>query len=166
MGIWVRIDPMYTQCVIQREIKQENRPNHEPWLSIILPIDNRFFNYRLNTNSALLYPTQRVAEVNCFCPVRQTVRQSCFFFSITPLKPLNRISWNFVIKNELCLWMRIFTGNLSWNYAPFGLRNWYTTDTVCLRKSSETAQQNFMPVVLNRFSTNVEYVFVSKYYTY
>ena len=80
MGIWVRIDPMYTQCVIQREIKQENRPNHEPWLSIILPIDNRFFNYRLNTNSALLYPTQRVAEGKLFLSCPSDSPSVLFFF--------------------------------------------------------------------------------------
>ena len=52
-----------------------------------------------------LYPTQRVAEGILFWPVRQSVSQSDLFFkfvSATPLKPLNRISWNFVVMREQC----------------------------------------------------------------
>ena len=50
-----------------------------------------------------LYPTQRVAEGMMFL-TRPSVSQSVspvFLVSATPLKPLNRISWNFVVMKDI-----------------------------------------------------------------
>ena len=65
--------------------------------------------FLINVNFILLYPTQRVAEGIIFLTrqsVCQSVSQSAspvFLVSATPLKPLNRISWNSVVmKNILC----------------------------------------------------------------
>ena len=92
--------------------------------------------------SLLLYPTQRVAEGIMFL-TRPSVSPA-FYVSATPLKPLNRISWNFkVMQNILCrcaylwkFWLIFFSGN----YAPFELKNLakieYTTETVCHLNSS------------------------------
>ena len=55
----------------------------------------------------LLYPTQRVVEGIMFLThpsVSQSVSQSVspvFLVSATPLKPLNRISWNFVVMKDI-----------------------------------------------------------------
>ena len=50
-----------------------------------------------------LYPTQRVAEGIMFL-TRLSVSQSVspvFLVSSTPLRPLNRISWNFVVMKDI-----------------------------------------------------------------
>ena len=74
------------------------------------------------------------------------------FVSATPLKPLNRILWNFVVMKDIIyryayhrkFWLNFF----SRNYACFELWNWTkmkdTTETVRQRNSTETAQQNFV----------------------
>ena len=58
-----------------------------------------------------------------------SICQSCFFVSATPLKPLNRMSWNFVvIKNILhrCANLQQFLIQFfSGNYAAFELRKIY-----------------------------------------
>ena len=54
----------------------------------------------------LLYPMQRVAEGIMFltCPsVSQSVTP-VFLVSATPLKPLNRILWNFVVMKDIICW--------------------------------------------------------------
>ena len=51
-----------------------------------------------------LYPTQRVADGILFLTrlsVSQSVRHSRFFRNATPLKPLNRISWNYVVMKDI-----------------------------------------------------------------
>ena len=66
----------------------------------------------------------------------------------TPLKLLNGISWNFVVMKDImcrCVYLQeIFIPFVSKNYALFELRNLTkmkeTTETVCQRNSSETAQ--------------------------
>ena len=57
-----------------------------------------FYQYLKNRVLLFLYPTQRVAE-GMFL-TRPSVSQSVspvFLVRATPLKPLNRISWNFVV---------------------------------------------------------------------
>ena len=75
------------------------------------------------------------------------------FVSAIPLKPLNRILWNFVVmKDKLCkcaylqeiyIYMGFFFG--SYMYAPFELRNLtkikYTTKSVCNRNSSKLSHK-------------------------
>ena len=119
------------------------------------------FHYLYSTvDTKIFKPKQWVAKGIMFFThpyvspsLSMSVRQSCFFFiSTTPLEPLNRISWNFVImKNVLskCAYLQViliqfFSGNYN---ASFKLRNLakikYTTKTVCQHNSSDTAQQNF-----------------------
>ena len=74
------------------------------------------------------------------------------------MKPLNRISWNFVvIQNILCkfaihqnFWFNIF----SWSYAAFEPWNLakvkYTTETVCQRYSSETLNRILWNIVVDK----------------
>ena len=86
---------------------------------------------------------------------RPSVSQSIspvFLVSATPLKPLNRISWNSVVMKDImcrCAYpQEILIQFFSRSYSLFELRNLTkmkdTTDTVCQRNSSETAEQNFV----------------------
>ena len=78
------------------------------------------------------------------------------FVSVTPLKPLNRISWNFVVvKDILCRYtypQEILIHFFSRRYSLFELRNLIkmkdTTETVYQRNSSEVAQQNLWNFVV------------------
>ena len=105
-------------------------------------------------------PRNEVAEGIMFLTrpsVSPSVSQSVavspvLFVSATPLKPLNRISWNFVvIKDIMCTYaypQEILIQFFSQSNAHFELRNLAkmkdTTWTICQRNSSETAQQNFV----------------------
>ena len=86
-------------------------------------------------------------ETYCFCPVRLSVTQ---FVSATPLKLLNRISWNLVgSKDTICscaYYQEISIAWILWELCPFELRNFpkFTTEAACQRNSSETTEQNFM----------------------
>jgi hypothetical protein len=86
-------------------------------------------------------------ETYCFCPVRLSVTQ---FVSATPLKLLNRISWNLVdSKDTICscaYYQEILIAWILWELCSFELRNFpkFTTEAACQRNSSETAEQNFM----------------------
>ena len=86
-------------------------------------------------------------ETYCFCPVRLSVTQ---FVSTTPLKLLNRISWNLVdSKDTICscaYYQEILIPWILWELCPFELRNFlkFTTEAACQCKSSETTEQNFM----------------------
>ena len=82
------------------------------------------------------------------CPsVRLSVTQ---FVSATPLKLLNRISWNLVgSKDTICscaYYQEILISWILWELCPFELRNFpkFTTEAACQRNSSETTEQNFM----------------------
>ena len=72
------------------------------------------------------------------------------FVSATPLKLLNRISWNLVdSKDTICscaYYQEILIGWILWELCPFELRNFpkFTTEAACQRNSSETTEQNFM----------------------
>jgi hypothetical protein len=86
-------------------------------------------------------------ETYCFCLVRLSVTQ---FVSATPLKLLNRISWNLVdSKDTICscaYYQEILIAWILWELCPFGLRNFpkFTTEAACQCNSSETTEQNFM----------------------
>jgi hypothetical protein len=70
--------------------------------------------------------------------------------SATPLKLLNRISWNLVgSKDTICscaYYQEILISWILWELCPFELRNFpkFTTEAACQRNSSETTEQNFM----------------------
>ena len=90
--------------------------------------------YQFISRWNILYPRL------CFWPVSQSVSQSVLFFlSLYPMKPLNRISWNFVvIKDIMCRWaypQEILIRFFSQSFALFELRNLAnmkdTTETVC-----------------------------------
>ena len=86
-------------------------------------------------------------ETYCFCPVRLSITQ---FVSATPLKLLNRISWNLVdSKDTICSCANYQEILIAWillELCPFELRNFpkFTTEAACQRNSSETTEQNFM----------------------
>ena len=79
--------------------------------------------------------------------VRLSITQ---FVSATPLKLLNRISWNLVdSKDTICSCaynQEILIAWILWELCPFELRNFpkFTTEVACRRNSSETTEQNFM----------------------
>ena len=68
----------------------------------------------------------------------------------TPLKLLNRISWNLVgSKNTICgcaYYQEILISWILWGLCPLELKKFpkYTTKVACQGNSSETAEQNFM----------------------
>ena len=70
--------------------------------------------------------------------------------SATPLKLLNRISWNLVgNKDTICscaYHQEILIAWMLWELCPFELKNFpkYTPEAACQRNSSETTEQNFM----------------------
>ena len=70
--------------------------------------------------------------------------------STTPLKLLNRISWNLVGSKCIICSCAYYQVNLIawilWELCPFERRNFpkYTSEAACQRNSSETAEQNFM----------------------
>jgi hypothetical protein len=72
------------------------------------------------------------------------------FVSATPLKLLNRISWNLVgSKDTICscaYYQEIVIAWILWELCPFELRNFlkYTSEAACQHNSSETTEQNFM----------------------
>ena len=72
------------------------------------------------------------------------------FVSATPLKLLNRISWNLVgSKDTICscaFYQEILIAWILWELCPFELRNVpkFTTEAACQCNSSETTEQNFM----------------------
>jgi hypothetical protein len=72
------------------------------------------------------------------------------FVSATPLKLLNRMSWNLVdSKDTICscaYYQEILIAWILWELCPFELRNFpkCTTEAACQRNSSETTEQNFM----------------------
>ena len=72
------------------------------------------------------------------------------FVSSTPLKLLNRISWNLVdSKDTICscaYYQEILIAWILWELCPFELRNFpkFTTEAACQRNFSETTEQNFM----------------------
>ena len=74
------------------------------------------------------------------------------FVSAIPLKPLNKISWNFVVMNDIMCWcaypQEILIPFFSRSYALFEFRNLTkmkdATEIVFQRNSSEAAQQNFV----------------------
>jgi hypothetical protein len=69
--------------------------------------------------------------------------------SATPLKLLNRISWNLVgSKDTICSCanhQEILIAWMLWELCPFELRNVlkFTTEAACQHNSSETTEQNF-----------------------
>ena len=79
--------------------------------------------------------------------VRLSVTQ---FVSATPLKLLNRISWNMVgSKDTICscaYYQEILISWILWELCPFELTNFpkFTTEAACQHNSSETIEQNFM----------------------
>ena len=82
------------------------------------------------------------------CPsVHLSVTQ---FVSATPLKLLNRISWNLVVsKDTICscaYYQEILIPWILWELCPFELSKFpkYTSEAACQRNSSETTEQNFM----------------------
>ena len=100
------------------------------------------------------YPTQRVAEGIMFLTrpsvslsVSQSV-SSVFLVSTTRLKPLNRISWNFVVMKDIMCRCAYSLEIFPQSYALFELRNLAkmkdTTETVYQCNSSKTAQKNFV----------------------
>jgi hypothetical protein len=72
------------------------------------------------------------------------------FVSATPLKLLNRISWNLVgSKDTICscaYYQEILIAWILWELCPFELKNFpkFTTEAACQRNSSKTTEQNFM----------------------
>jgi hypothetical protein len=92
-------------------------------------------------------PPHFYGETYCFCPVHLSVTQ---FVSATPLKLLNRISWNLVdSKDTICIcayYEEILIAWILWELCPFELRNFpkFTTEAACQCNSSETTKQNFM----------------------
>ena len=72
------------------------------------------------------------------------------FVSTTPLKLLNRISWNLVgSKDTICscaYYQEMMIAWILWELCPFELRNFpkFTTEAACQHNSSETTEQNFM----------------------
>ena len=100
-------------------------------------------------------PRNKLREYNVFHPtIRQSVSPSVLFFlfSATPLKPLNRISINFVVmKDIMCrctypqeILIQFFFSELRpFLTQKFGQKR---KGTVCQRKSSETVQQNNLKI--------------------
>ena len=89
---------------------------------------------------------------NVFYPfVSQSVSQSVssvFLVSATPLKPLNRISWNFVVI-KVCISTGNFNSIFFLGIMPFlNIKIWHKwkilLKTVFQRNSSKTALQNFV----------------------
>jgi hypothetical protein len=72
------------------------------------------------------------------------------FVSASPLKLLNRISWNLVdSKDTICscaYYQEILIVWILWELCPFELRIFtkFTTEAAFQRNSSETTEQNFM----------------------
>ena len=72
------------------------------------------------------------------------------FVSATPLKLLNRISWNLVgSKDTICsctYYQEILIAWILLELCPFEHRNFpkYTSEAACQHNSSETTEQNFM----------------------
>ena len=100
--------------------------------------------------NALLYPTQRVAEGIMFL-TRPSV-SPVFLVSATPLKPLDRISWHFVVIKDMLWRMCISTWNFdsiffSWSYALFELRN--------LAKMKDTTEHSLSAQLLWNRSTEL-----------
>ena len=112
-----------------------------------------------NHNPQFLYPTQQVAESTMFF-TRPSVSQSVshtvnpvFLVSVTPLKPLNRISWNFVVMKDIicrCAYLQemiiqfFFLGVTPFMNLEIRLKWKILFKTVCQHNSSETAKQNFV----------------------
>ena len=108
--------------------------------------------------SIIIPHTTSCRGYNAFDPsvsqsISQSVSPSVFLVGAIPLKPLNRILWNFVVmKDIMCRYAYpqeiLIPFFFSWNYALFELKNLAkmkdTTETVFQRNSSETAQQNFL----------------------
>ena len=83
--------------------------------------------------------------------VRLSVRQSVTqFVSATPLKLLNRISWNLVGSKDTIYscsyYQEIVIAWILWELCPFELKYFpkYTSEAACQRNSSDTTEQNFM----------------------
>ena len=96
-----------------------------PSADLIPPLVSVWLSFKIELS---LYPTQRVAEGMMFlsCP---SVRQTCLLFSATPLKPLNRISWNFVVMKDImcrCAYPQeiLIQYFFSQNYAFLDLEIW------------------------------------------
>ena len=90
---------------------------------------------------------RHIVFVLSVCPsVRLSVCLSVTqFVSATPLKLLNRISWNLVdSKDTIC--SCAYYAWILWELCPFELRNFpkFTAEAACQRNSSETTEQNFM----------------------
>ena len=72
------------------------------------------------------------------------------FVGATPLKLLNRISWNLVgSKDTICscaYYQVILISWILWELYFFEIRNFpkFTTEAACQRNSSETTEQNFL----------------------
>ena len=81
------------------------------------------------------------------CPFELLLKQ---LVSTTPLKLLNRISWNLVgSKDTICscaYYQEILIAWILWELCPFEVRNFpkFTTEAACQGNSTETTEQNFM----------------------
>jgi hypothetical protein len=90
--------------------------------------------------------------------VRLSVTQ---FVRATPLKLLNRISWNLVgSKDTICscaYYQVILIAWILWELCPFELRKIpkFTTEAACQHNSSETTEQNFMKLGMGNFAMTI-----------
>jgi hypothetical protein len=106
---------------------------------------------KLQHHYSILYNNYIYVSLH-FCG--ETLFLSCLsvtqFVSTTPLKLLNRISWNLVgSKDTICscaYYQEILIYWTLWEICPFELRNFpkFTTEAACQCNSSETTEQNFM----------------------
>ena len=100
-------------------------------------------------------PPHFYGETYCFCPVRLSVTQ---FVSATPLKLLNRISWNLVdSKDTICscaYYEEILIAWILWELCPFELRNFpkFTTEAACQCNSSETTRKCWSPKLCGSYA--------------
>ena len=112
---------------------------YEPW-------------YYYSSLPFIMSPPHFCGETYCFCPVRLSICLSICpsqFVSATPLKLLNRISWNLVdSKDTICscaYYQEILLAWILWELCPFELRNFPNLLLKQLVSATpETTEQNFM----------------------
>jgi hypothetical protein len=128
-------EPQYNWNIVERGIK-----HHKPKSPSKMASDTKNRNVLIMSRPTLM--GRHIVFVLSVCQSQ--------FVSTTPLKLLNRISWNLVgSKDTICscaYYQEMLIAWILWELCPFELRNFpkFTTEAACQRNSSETAKQNFM----------------------
>jgi hypothetical protein len=113
-----------------------------PYVTISVFFFQNLFRYFISKGGCLIGP--QVIKFSIFG------RFTLLCLPPTPLKLLNRISWNLVDSKDTisscAYYQEILIAWILWELCPFQLRNFpkYTSEAACQCNSSETTKQNFM----------------------